>query len=592
MEFRVDALSAFFMLIINMVSLMSATYGASYMKKYTENSSLNLHFVAFNVLHISMLLVCMVQNLLPFMMVWEIMSLSSFILVIFESEKEEVRKAGINYFVQMHICICLLMIGTFWLYSATGELTFDSFKYYFSHNLNMSLFFVFFVAFGIKAGFVPLHTWLPHAHPAAPSHVSALMSGVMIKMGIYGILRLCSYLQNSYYEIGIIVLIVSLITGIYGIMNAIVQNDVKKSLAYSSIENIGIIGIGIGLGLIGIGLQNYNMSFMGFAGALLHVLNHSLFKPLLFYSVGSVYIKTHSKLMDNLGGLIKKMPTTAIMFLIGSLAICGLPPFNGFVSEFLIYNGVVGEFNKGNVTIDILLVVTLFGLAMMGGLALFSFTKIFGIVFLGTPRTQLKEPATEVSVFMLLPQLILVVAIISIAIFPSLYFLYVSHSVNVIAPIALLTPQNTVSTLNSVALISVIFVGIVSFLYAIRSIITKKNGESVGETWGCGYLAADSKIQYTSFSFVESFLKLVGSLINYKTTYKHIASNEIFPKDREYKTITKDVLEISLFSKPIMLIIKYFKKLGVVQSGNTQAYVLYAFVFILLLFTFTIFDIF
>ena len=591
LELSVDALSAFFILIINLVALLSSIFGAVYMQKYTEKPALNLHFIAFNLLHISMLLVCMVQNLLPFMLVWEVMSLSSFLLVIFESEKDDVRKAGVSYFVQMHICICLIMLGSFWLQSATGEMSFSALKIYFSQNPNMPLFLVFFLGFGMKAGFVPLHSWLPHAHPAAPSHVSALMSGVMIKMGIYGILRVCSFLQNSFYEIGIVVLIVGIITGLYGIMNAIAQNDIKKSLAYSSIENIGIIGMGMGLGLIGMGVENYSLGFLGFAGALLHVLNHALFKPLLFFGAGSVYATTHTKLMDNLGGLMKKMPVTGILFLIGSLAICGLPPFNGFVSEFLIYNGIVGEFNKGNVTIDILLVLSLFGLALIGGLAIFSFTKVFGIVFLGTPRTHLHEEPKEVSFFMLLPQLIIVVIILSISIFPSLYLSFVTIAVNVVAPVAIAIPQKHVDTLQNLSTITLIFIGITCVVFGIRTYMTRRNGESVGATWGCGYLAGDSKVQYTSFSYAESFEKLVGPIINMKTLFKEIPSNDIFPHNRDFKTTTKDLIEVAVFMKPIMIFQKFIKKLGVVQSGNTQAYVIYSFLFIVILFAITLLDI-
>jgi formate hydrogenlyase subunit 3/multisubunit Na+/H+ antiporter MnhD subunit len=189
------------------------------------------------------------------------------------------------------------------------------------------LFMCFFTGFAIKAGFVPFHTWLPYAHPVAPAHVSGMMSGVMIKLGIFGILRMLLLMNQNYLIIGYFILIISIISGIYGVILAIVQHNLKKLLAYHSIENIGIIGIGIGIGAIGVGEKNAYLAFAGFAGALLHTLNHSLFKSLLFYGSGTIYQAIHTLNIDSMGGLIKKMPKTAITFLIGALAICGLPPF-------------------------------------------------------------------------------------------------------------------------------------------------------------------------------------------------------------------------------------------------------------------------
>ena len=222
------------------------------------------------------------------------------------------------------------------------------FNLYFSNHSNLLLFILFFIGFGIKAGFIPMHTWLPEAHPAAPSHVSGVMSGVMIKMGIYGILRVLMSVQNDLLLIGLIILSISLVSGVLGVMMAIVQHDLKRLLAYHSIENIGIIGIGIGLGMIGLATNNTALALLGFSGGLLHVLNHSLFKSLLFFNAGSVYKATHTRNIEQLGGLMKKMPYTAILFLIGSLAICGLPPFNGFISEYLIYLGMFKSLSAAN----------------------------------------------------------------------------------------------------------------------------------------------------------------------------------------------------------------------------------------------------
>ena len=261
--------------------------------------------------------------------------MSSFIMVIFEYKNPETLKAGLNFLIQSHICILLLTIGLIWVSSHTDSYDFNSISTYsasVSPAISLILYLCFFIGFAIKAGFVPFHTWLPYAHPVAPAHVSGVMSGVMIKLGIFGILRMLILVNQNYLIIGYIILIVSLISGVYGVALAIVQHNLKKLLAYHSIENIGIIGIAIGIGAIGIGTKNPLLAFAGFAGALLHTLNHSLFKSLLFYEAGTIYQTIHTLNIDSMGGLIKKMPQTAILFIIAAMAICGLPPFNGFIS--------------------------------------------------------------------------------------------------------------------------------------------------------------------------------------------------------------------------------------------------------------------
>jgi formate hydrogenlyase subunit 3/multisubunit Na+/H+ antiporter MnhD subunit len=587
-DLRIDALSAFFMLIINIGAVLSSIYSLGYLKKYSGKLAFNLHYMSFSLLYFSMLMVCMLQNLLQFMLVWEFMTIASFFLVIFEGDKDETRKAAINYFVQMHVCICIIMLGAFILQSKTGQMSFVALKIYFRENDNLGLFMIFFIGFGMKSGFVPLHSWLPGTYSVAPSHVSALLSGVMKKMGLYGILRMCSFVQSSYYEIGVTVLIISMITGLFGILNAISQNDIKKSLAYSCVENVGIIGIGIGLGLIGLGVENYSLAFLGFSGAMLHIFNHSLFKPLLYFSAGAVYQQTNAKSMSGLGGVMKNMPITAVLFLIGSLAICGLPPFNGFMSKFLIYNGIIGEFNKGNVTIDIMLMLALFVLSLIGGLAIFSFTKLFGIVFLGNPRTKLSEPVQEATFLMQLPQYLLVAIILTVAVFPAQYLAFITDAINILAPVNISIPIDTIHTLSGLSLATIIFLIIFGGVFFIRNYFISKNGTKIGETWGCGYGVKDAKVQYTPASYANSIEMLMGSIVDVKTQYKELQSHEYFPKNRELTTITKDIIDHSVIAKYVTMAQKFLKRMGVLQSGNTQAYVLYSFLFIVILFIITI----
>ena len=341
---RIDALSAWFILIINFTLLTGAFYGFYYMKPYREQkANLSLHCISYILVHASLLSICALQNSVAFLFAWEIMALSSFLLIIFEHNKQQTIRAGMNFFVQSHISVMLLSFAFIWVAFSMDSYDFNAigkFSFLASRSYLFALFIIFFAGFAIKAGFVPFHTWLPYAHPSAPSHVSGIMSGVIIKIGIYGILRMLLLVKCNYLEIGYFILIISVISGLYGVMLAIIQHNLKKLLAYHSIENIGIIGIGIGLGCIGLGTGNNALTTLGFAGALLHTLNHSLFKSLLFFGAGNVYQLLHTMNMEKLGGIIKKMPHTAVLFLIAALAICGLPPFNGFVSEFLIYSGL------------------------------------------------------------------------------------------------------------------------------------------------------------------------------------------------------------------------------------------------------------
>lgn len=290
LSLTVDPLSAWFIVIINIISLAGNFYGQEYLTHYSDKvNDLKVHYALLPVFHASMIYVTMLNDLFFFVIVWEIMSLSSFMLILFYRAKEGNLKAAINYFIQMHISVVFLFAGSFYVYYLTGSAVFTSLAQLpaiASPAASLLVFFLFFVGFGIKSGFIPFHTWLPHAHPAAPSHLSGIMSGVIIKVGIYGILRVVLQSPADMITIGWIILVFSAASGLYGVMLAIVQHNLKKLLAYHSIENIGIIGMGIGLGAIGIGYNNTLLAFMGFAGALLHTLNHSLFKSLLFFQCG------------------------------------------------------------------------------------------------------------------------------------------------------------------------------------------------------------------------------------------------------------------------------------------------------------------
>ena len=309
---RIDPLSAWFILIVNLTCVNGALYGIRYMKPYEgQGGNLSLHWASFVVFHTSMVGVCSLQHGLAFLVAWEIMSISSFVLIMFDHSRIKILAAGINYLVQMHIGVACLTIAFIWISTSEGSYDFTVVPAFFSKPDALWVYLLLFIGFGIKAGFIPLHTWLPHAHPAAPSHVSGVMSGVIVKMGIYGIIRMISYLNTELVLIGEIIIIISVATAFYGILNAAVHRDYKRMLAFCTIENIGIIGMGVGIGLIGKGIGEHEIMFLGFSAALLHTLNHSLYKSLLFFAAGNIYQLSHTRNMEHLGGVIKSIPWTA-----------------------------------------------------------------------------------------------------------------------------------------------------------------------------------------------------------------------------------------------------------------------------------------
>lgn len=591
---KIDALSAWFILIINLTVINGTLFGIGYLKSYQQlKTNLAIHWVFLTIFHSSMLWVCMFEHGLAFLVAWEIMSLSSLVLVIFEYQKKEVLKAGVNYMIQMHVSVALLTVGFIWLYVQTGSFNFASLSTFFSANGSIWLLVMLLAGFAIKAGFIPFHSWLPHAHPAAPSHVSGIMSGVIVKLGIYGILRVLSNVQSNYTIIGEVILVVSVITAIYGIANSAVKYDYKRMLAYCTIENIGIVGMGIGLGLMGIGFDNKPLIILGFSGALLHTLNHSLFKSLLFFSAGSIYQQTHTRNMDKLGGLIKKMPQTAIFFLIGALAIGGLPPFNGFISEFIIYSGLVKGLTLGNMSQLILFVLSIAGLAIVGGMSLHAFTKSFGVIFTGSPRHTHEHEPKEVSLIMRIPQFIIIAVMLSVAVFPIFYFTSTFNIVTSIFPAKFANSPIEIplsSTLSVIGWMCFWFIIALAGIFTVRWLLSRNKPSNIENTWGCGYTGSAPKAQYTGLSFSRTFADLLGFLVIEKKNYHKIAKAEIFPKKRNFSSYYFDLLEhyvISPLTSRLNFSMNYFQ---FIQNGKIQAYVLYGILFIIMIFLCTTFN--
>jgi hydrogenase-4 component B len=583
---KVDALSAWFILVINFTMITGAIYGLSYMKAYVEQrTNLNMHWLSYILLHISLILICSVQNAMVFLICWESMAVSAFILIIFEHYKAETLKAGINYLIQSHVSILFLMLGFIYVAVKTGSYDFKAIADFSHHQSVMAgtvLFICFFIGFAIKAGFVPFHTWLPHAHPVAPSHVSGIMSGVVIKIGIYGILRMVLLINADYTTIGYFILFISIISGVYGVALAIIQHNLKKLLAYHSIENIGIIGIGIGIGCIGLGTANELMATLGFMGALLHILNHSLFKSLLFYSAGNVYQSTHTMNIEHLGGLIKKMPHTAFLFLVAALAICGLPPLNGFISEFLIYGGIYDWILSAGLISLIIITFAILGLVLIGGLAIFCFTKAFSIVFLGTNRSKPEMHSTEMSFWQLFPMYMAAALMILIGLFPTVFLNLLKEPVGLFTRNVVFNPNlpqvGTIDSFQTINWVSAGFILTILLVWGIRKLASRSKLITTAPTWGCGYIVPSSKIQYTANSFARTYTKLAKPMLFIEK--EETAITGVFPSGKHFETHPYDNIERLLIDIPLKKVAHIREWFVFLQNGHLQRYILYGIVFI------------
>ncbi|MDZ4714481.1 MAG: proton-conducting transporter membrane subunit [Cytophagales bacterium] len=581
----IDKLSAFFILIINLVSLTGVVYGSGYLKPYEKKKNaiaMSLHGWAFFLLHASMLHVVMLREGFSFLMAWEVMSMSSFLLVIFHGEHEGNLKTGIKYLVQMHAGFTFLLLGFLWVSQETGVFGFDGLAPYFASHSNWIIFLILFVGFGIKAGFMPLHTWLPHAHPAAPSSVSGVMSGVMIKMGIYGILRVLMDVQQDFLIIGLILLLVSIITGVGGIAYASMQTDLKKLLAYSSIENIGIIGMAIGVAVLGKHLDNSVLTTLALTGALFHILNHALYKSMLFYTAGNVYYAAHTRDMNKLGGIIQFMPVSGGLFLIGALSISAIPPFNGFISEFLIYKSAFQVIGTADFTTSLMILAVVISLVIIGGLSIYSFTKAFGISFLGSARSKLS--VKEVPFIMVIPGLISVF-------FMTFLALEASWAVGQISSMGTLFTHfnyqttliyDNLPTLHQISMVNLILLVASGVVYALRKILQRKEIKS-GPTWGCGYSAGDARHQYTPTSYANYIRELAGPLVPTQVVYQSIDEKEIFPAPRNFSTKTSDLVEDKMLIQPVENVLGRMSSIGWAQTGKISHYLVYPLVFLLII---------
>lgn len=582
LSFRLDSLSAFFLIPIFAVCPLAVIYGFHYMDKKAQRARVGVNSFFLTLLIISMALVTLADNIISFALVWELMSLSSFFLVMHDYQKEETRRAGYIYFIFTHVGAMFIFAAFGLAYRYAGSLDFAIMSSL-PTDVKSYVFFLALIGFGSKAGIFPLHIWLPHAHPAAPSNVSAIMSGVMIKMGIYGIFRIYASLGSTELILGEVVLIFGIISGVLGVVYALGKHDLKKLLAYHSVENIGIILIGTGVGMIGVATDNAVMAGFGFAGGLLHVLNHSIFKSLLFLGAGAVLQKTGIKHLDQLGGLSKRMVTTSGSFMIGSISISGLPPFNGFVSEFLIYYGAFhGLTFPGEVFIFTMLAIL--SLAIIGGLAAACFTKVIGVVFLGEPRTSSADTAEEAGFTMTLPMIILAASCVLIGAFPQPFIATVFQSLTNITSLQVLPAEEIHLIAGNLAFAARLLLGAIIVTMLLRKILYLKKDIDAGPTWGCGFSQPTVRMQYTGTSYAMSIVDFFRPFVHIRSHYSGI--RRIFPGHTNFSSHVDDISETALMDRVVSPVLYLASKLRWIQHGHIQLYIGYIIVTIVVLLLF------
>jgi hydrogenase-4 component B len=583
-----DQLSAFFVLVVAVAAVPSALYAIGYTREYERRYSIAGMGVALNSFLAAMALVVMARNALTFLALWESMSLASYFLVMTEKDERETERAGWLYFVMTHAGFACLFVGFLLLSGATGTMEFGGWHVGAAAVTGATrtvVFVLLAVGFGSKAGLIPLHTWLPKAHPAAPSHVSALMSGVMIKLGVYGLIRVgFDWLGAGPSWWGGALLVVGAVSAVLGVLYAIVDSDLKRLLAYSSVENIGIIVLGVGAAMLFQTHQLPALAALALVASLYHTLNHAVFKSLLFMSAGAVLYSTHTRNMEEMGGLIKRMPQTAVFFLVGSVAIAALPPFNGFISEWITFQSLLLSFQIPDKAINLTFALSVAALALTSGLAAACFIKAFGISFLALPRSEHVGKAREVGFAMRGAMALLAVATLALGVAPFAVLRFLAKTT---VQLFGATPDlefnwNRIVAGGAFATVSPLWIAVAlaallaSIPIALR-ILKANTARRYYETWGCGRAVQTARFEYTAASFADPFKRVFSVL------YKPVKelSIEFHPESRffvrtiSYSNKVRSIFDESIYA-PLNRVLRYFaERVRLLQSGNVNVYLLY-----------------
>jgi len=602
---RLDPLASFFVLTISLAGLAASIYAVGYVRHFSGRVSVAALGSLFNGFLLSMTLVVLADNGFFFLIVWELMALTSYFLVLTEHEKADVRYAGFFYLIMTHAGTAFIILTFLLFFQQSGSFSFDSFRHPqdpLPEHLRTVAFLAALIGFGSKAGVIPLHVWLPYAHPAAPSHVSALMSGVMIKMAVYGLLRVSfDFLGGQFpWWWGFVVLLVGTISALLGVMYALMENDLKRLLAFSSVENIGIIFLGIGAGMI---FQTYGLqelAALGLVAGLYHTINHAMFKNLLFLGAGSLLYATHTRNMEEYGGLLRRMPWTGLFFLIGAVSIAALPPTNGFVSEWMIFQGLFLSFQAPSLIVKLMLPLAAAILALTGVLALACFAKAFGMAFLALPRSAHARHAEEVPWSMRLGMGVPAGACVALGLAPMMVVplldrVTASMTGTSIAEKMLaldgwaLAPVNVEFSSLSPPVLALVLVGAAAAGLALVALLGGFLVTRYSKTWGCG-LTLSPRMEYTATGFVQPIKRVFSTI--YQPTVKLetelLEESRYFAKRRHFEFHIEPLFEKYLYKPVVAGIYRLADRLRIVQAGSLHLYLAYMFVTLVVLLLFAL----
>jgi hydrogenase-4 component B len=601
---RLDALGAFFVLVVSLLGVAVSLYSLGYARGFEGRKSVAALGALCNLLLLAVTLVFVAGNAFLFLMAWEVMALAAFLLVCFEDEKAEARQAGVLFFVMSHIGTGCLILGFLLLFQASGNYGFDGFHALgdkMTPGRRDAVFLLFLIGFGVKAGIVPLHIWLPAAHPVAPSNVSALMSGVLIKTGIYGMTRaFFDFLGTPPNWWGVTVLTLGTVSAVLGVLYALMEHDLKRLLAYHSIENIGIILMGLGASLMFLHSGHPMLASLALMAALYHTMNHALFKALLFLGAGAVVQAAHTRNMEDMGGLAKRMRWTAFFFLVGAVAISALPPLNGFVSEWLTYQSLLQGFGTTPSLIRLMFPLSGAMLALTGALAAACFVKAFGITFLAQPRSQHARHAHEASFTMLLGQGILTAACVFLGLCPTLF-------VPVLDPITQqLTGQALSAQLNAVggwvlstgvpgagtismAGITLAGLGLLLVPLGLWLAFGRRAKTRIGPTWDCGQQGLTPQMEYTATGFSKPIRMIFKALFRpHREVQRDYDFSPYYATNIRFESHVEEVFQTRLYRPLNRLVLRLSRRLRALQAGSIQAYLIYIFITLVLLLLFAL----
>ena len=579
---RLDPLSAFFQVALFAIAIPASAFGAGYMKPQVGRRPLAAFVFFYDLLLVAISLVLSACDGVLFLVAWEVMTVASFVLVTFDDEKLQVRRAGFVFLVASHVGTAFLLALFLLLGRNAGGFDFTRFEAVRASGpvAPALLFALGLIGFGTKAGLVPLHVWLPEAHPAAPSHVSALLSAVMIKTGVYGIFRMLGFLPDLTVGYGILLGAIGLGSALAAITLTLGQADIKRALAYSSVENVGLVVLGIGLGVAATAAGLPVVAAFGFGGALFHVWNHALMKGLAFLGAGTLVQAAHSQDLEKMGGLLSRLPVTGTLFLVAAAALAALPPLAGFSSEWLLYLGLLSGSGAASGAESLVGYLAVAILALVGALAAISFTRIAGVALLGTPRSPEAAAAREVPPSQWLPLALLASGCVLFGVFPSLPLRLLSPAAVQVggAQVAAALAPAAASSAAPRAVVGVL-IAIVVGLIALRR---RLGSAVVAATWGCGFSAPTARMAYTASSY--SQLLLTGLVPLWLRPRVHLqAPRGIFPGRASFRTDPQDPARTRLFDPLFRVLGDRMSRLRRFQAGRLNLQLLYTVVTVLAL---------